>query len=276
MLDKWKVLGHAVTTQRSVDALGRRLAPGGLGNIFSPPLEITFEPWVRAWATVCTGLNCDGLSRRSFLQLGVAGMASVGLPQMLRAREQSSQASGSKKNTSVILLWLDGGPSHIDTLDPNPDRPDLPHYGAGEKTSPLTEGCQLSEPARSQKLMTSRSAPMASWVKCSEAESIRSVWPVGAVSKMIRSNSSSFCRCRASPSVYAVFASTCSGTSGKRSGVANDARPSMTTLSTRSETRSSTSVSTRADLRTASTARPSMAAEATDTTGWPGSVSHGP
>ncbi|RUU92563.1 carbohydrate ABC transporter permease [Mesorhizobium sp. M7A.F.Ca.MR.176.00.0.0] len=34
-----------------------------LGNIFSPPLEITFEPWVKAWSTACTGLNCDGLSR---------------------------------------------------------------------------------------------------------------------------------------------------------------------------------------------------------------------
>ncbi len=34
-----------------------------VGNIFSPPLEITFEPWMKAWATACTGLNCDGLSR---------------------------------------------------------------------------------------------------------------------------------------------------------------------------------------------------------------------
>ncbi|RWM16505.1 MAG: carbohydrate ABC transporter permease [Mesorhizobium sp.] len=34
-----------------------------LGNIFSPPMEVTFEPWVKAWATACTGLNCDGLSR---------------------------------------------------------------------------------------------------------------------------------------------------------------------------------------------------------------------
>ena len=33
-----------------------------LGNIFSPPVEITFEPWVKAWAEACTGLNCDGLS----------------------------------------------------------------------------------------------------------------------------------------------------------------------------------------------------------------------
>lgn len=34
-----------------------------LGNIFSPPMEITFEPWVKAWSSACTGLNCDGLSR---------------------------------------------------------------------------------------------------------------------------------------------------------------------------------------------------------------------
>ncbi len=34
-----------------------------LGNIFSPPVEITFQPWVKAWQEACTGLNCDGLSR---------------------------------------------------------------------------------------------------------------------------------------------------------------------------------------------------------------------
>lgn len=34
-----------------------------LGNVFGPPMEITFEPWVKAWAEACTGINCDGLSR---------------------------------------------------------------------------------------------------------------------------------------------------------------------------------------------------------------------
>ena len=34
-----------------------------MGNVFAPPLEITFEPWVKAWSEACTGLNCDGLSR---------------------------------------------------------------------------------------------------------------------------------------------------------------------------------------------------------------------
>jgi glucose/mannose transport system permease protein len=32
-----------------------------LGNIFAPPLEITFQPWVKAWTSACTGLYCEGL-----------------------------------------------------------------------------------------------------------------------------------------------------------------------------------------------------------------------
>ncbi len=34
-----------------------------LGNVFAPPVEVTFEPWVKAWAEACTGINCEGLSR---------------------------------------------------------------------------------------------------------------------------------------------------------------------------------------------------------------------
>jgi len=33
-----------------------------LGNIFAPPLEVTFEPWVKAWTSACTGLTCNGLA----------------------------------------------------------------------------------------------------------------------------------------------------------------------------------------------------------------------
>jgi hypothetical protein len=70
-----------------------------------------------------TGRYCDGLSRRSFLQLGVAGMAGVGLPQLLQAKTSSAHSAGSTKNTSVILIWLDGGPSHMDLYDLKPDAP---------------------------------------------------------------------------------------------------------------------------------------------------------
>src|SRR5262245_50837632 len=69
-----------------------------------------------------TGRYCDGLSRRSFLQLGVAGMAGVSLPGVLRAKAES-QKTLARKDTSVILIWLDGGPGHMDLYDLKPDAP---------------------------------------------------------------------------------------------------------------------------------------------------------
>ncbi len=63
---------------------------------------------------------CDGLSRRSFVQLGAAGMASFGLADFLRA--ESSGASR-RSDRSVILIWLDGGPSHLDLYDMKPEAP---------------------------------------------------------------------------------------------------------------------------------------------------------
>ncbi|MFO0926879.1 MAG: DUF1501 domain-containing protein [Gemmataceae bacterium] len=67
-----------------------------------------------------TGRYCDGFSRRSFLQLGVAGLGSLALPDLLRARA----ASADRKNTAVILIWLDGGPSHMDLYDMKPEAPE--------------------------------------------------------------------------------------------------------------------------------------------------------
>ncbi len=74
---------------------------------------------------------CDGLSRRSFVQMGLAGMGSLGLADVFRARQASAEtaggtaatARGSAKDTSVILIWLDGGPSHIDLYDLKPEAP---------------------------------------------------------------------------------------------------------------------------------------------------------
>ncbi|MEZ6141486.1 MAG: DUF1501 domain-containing protein [Zavarzinella sp.] len=63
---------------------------------------------------------CDGQTRRSFLTLGVAGMASLGLPSLLQARQTGSLAS---KQTSCILIWLDGGPGHMDMYDMKPEAP---------------------------------------------------------------------------------------------------------------------------------------------------------
>ncbi len=58
--------------------------------------------------------------RRNFLKAGLAGMAGLTLPGLLRARATGHTARDRK---SVILLWMAGGPSHIDTWDPKPERP---------------------------------------------------------------------------------------------------------------------------------------------------------
>lgn len=60
---------------------------------------------------------CDGLSRRGFLQIGAFG-AGLSLAGMLRARE----TTGSSQK-AAIMIYLPGGPSHLDTYDLKPDAP---------------------------------------------------------------------------------------------------------------------------------------------------------
>ncbi|HEY2785974.1 MAG TPA: DUF1501 domain-containing protein [Fimbriiglobus sp.] len=64
------------------------------------------------------------LGRRNLFKLGIAGLAGLTLPDLLRhhARAVESGKSSPRKK-SVILLWMTGGPSQIDTFDPKPDRP---------------------------------------------------------------------------------------------------------------------------------------------------------
>jgi hypothetical protein len=91
-----------------------------------------------------TSRYCDGLSRRSFLQMGVAGMASVGLGGVLRAREESAAKNGQRKDTAVILIWLDGGPGHMDLYDLKPDAPQE-YRGFWNPISTNVPGMQISE-----------------------------------------------------------------------------------------------------------------------------------
>jgi uncharacterized protein (DUF1501 family) len=84
---------------------------------------------------------CDGISRRSFLQLGVAGMASVALGDVLKARAASASSS---KDTAVILLWLDGGPSHLDLYDLKPEAP-AEYRGFWKPIPTNVPGVQISE-----------------------------------------------------------------------------------------------------------------------------------
>jgi len=84
---------------------------------------------------------CDGQSRRSFLKLGVAGMASLGLGTIARARELSKNPG---RDTSVILIWLDGGPSHLDLYDMKPDAP-AEYRGIWKPIATTVPGLQVTE-----------------------------------------------------------------------------------------------------------------------------------
>ena len=67
-----------------------------------------------------TKLNCEGVGRRDCLKLGLGALLGGGLVDALRLRAIAGTAS---TETSCILIWLDGGPSHFETFDPKPDAP---------------------------------------------------------------------------------------------------------------------------------------------------------
>lgn len=65
-------------------------------------------------------VNCQGLSRRTAIKAGFLGLSGLSLADLLRLQ---AQGSATKKNNAVILLWLDGGPSQLETYDPKPEAP---------------------------------------------------------------------------------------------------------------------------------------------------------
>lgn len=65
--------------------------------------------------------NCEGLSRRAWLQVGSLGLFGMSLPKLLQAEQ--AQPAVARKDTNFILLWTNGGLSNIDTLDMKPDAP---------------------------------------------------------------------------------------------------------------------------------------------------------
>ena len=66
--------------------------------------------------------DCTGYSRRDFLRVG--GLSALGLTMADLFRAQASTPAANapqRRNMNCILMWMQGGPSHIDTFDPKPD-----------------------------------------------------------------------------------------------------------------------------------------------------------
>ena len=71
-------------------------------------------------------INCNGVTRRDFIQVGLTGVLGFGLCDLMRLRAGASVPGGTNsagKNVNCILIWLDGGPSHYESFDPKPDAP---------------------------------------------------------------------------------------------------------------------------------------------------------
>src|SRR5262245_20568009 len=64
---------------------------------------------------------CDGISRRNFLKIGAFG-AGLSLAELLRLKA-SAAASAPSSTKAAIMIYLPGGPSHIDMYDLKPDAP---------------------------------------------------------------------------------------------------------------------------------------------------------
>ena len=70
--------------------------------------------------------DCEGFYRRDFLKIGAAGLFGLSLPDFLRLEARAAAAGREKgrRANAVILVWLGGGPSHLDTWDLKPEAPE--------------------------------------------------------------------------------------------------------------------------------------------------------
>lgn len=67
--------------------------------------------------------DCEGTSRREFLRVGALGAGSCTLATLLRSRAVARSAGRATRDTSVVWLWLGGGPTHVETFDPKMTAP---------------------------------------------------------------------------------------------------------------------------------------------------------
>ncbi len=82
--------------------------------------------------------TCQGSSRREFLRVGsLALLGGMGLPQLLAAKAKAASENRAWKDKSVVLLFLSGGPSHIEFFDPKMTAPEEIRSITGEVKTKL-------------------------------------------------------------------------------------------------------------------------------------------
>jgi hypothetical protein len=98
---------------------------------------------------------CSGpLRRREFLRFGLAGLAGLSWTDLLRQRAIAA-SGGSTANTALLVVWLHGGASHLETYDPKPDAPSE-YRGPYQPIHTTVPGLQISELLPRQALVAHR------------------------------------------------------------------------------------------------------------------------
>lgn len=81
--------------------------------------------------------DCEGNTRRDFLKIGALGAGSLTLPDLLRGRAAAAASGQAVRDTSVVWLWLGGGPTHVETFDPKMTAPTEYRSVTGEESTPI-------------------------------------------------------------------------------------------------------------------------------------------
>jgi uncharacterized protein (DUF1501 family) len=84
----------------------------------------------------------SSLRRREFLRLGLAGLGCLSWTELLRRR--AAAASASRQDTALLVVWLHGGASHLETYDPKPLAP-AEYRGPYKSIATRVPGLQLCE-----------------------------------------------------------------------------------------------------------------------------------
>src|SRR5207237_2782756 len=110
---------------------------------------------------------CDGLDRRNFLKIGAFG-AGLTLADMLRAKAQANGSlTATTANKSAIMIYLPGGPSHMDMYDLKPDAP-MEYRGEFRPIQTNVPGVQICEHFPQQARMWDKMAVIRSIVSVDE------------------------------------------------------------------------------------------------------------
>src|SRR5215218_6802577 len=96
-----------------------------------------------------TSRFCDGISRRSAIAAGLAGVFGLSIPELLRLQAQGAEASTAgkgigRKDTAVIYVLQEGGAPQHETWDPKPLAP-VEVRGAFEAIGTKIPGVQFCE-----------------------------------------------------------------------------------------------------------------------------------